>query len=282
MEVCGMGVHQRQKNYAVERPAGTEEYLLLAFHSSTRLMLGQTHCRVEPGTFLLYRPRTPQFFWADGEDYADDWVQFRIDPAETPLLVRLGIPLDQPFALTDVILISAMFRLLHNEYGLRGSNWRLITSLLLQTLLLKIGEVFLADAEQHHVVPTYNARLMALREKIYRTPQEKWTVEAMCREMNISRTHLHRLYTEAFGVTCYNDVLNSKIEYGKDLLTKTALPVHAIAEQCGFENDVSFMRSFKKHTGLTPSQFRARFFRGEDGKQLAAGTAVPAGKDYLP
>ena len=48
------------------------------------------------------------------------------------------------------------------------------------------------------------------------------------------------------------------IEYGKYLLHNTDYTVSRVAEECGYRNDVHFMRQFKEITGSTPSQYRKR------------------------
>lgn len=49
-----------------------------------------------------------------------------------------------------------------------------------------------------------------------------------------------------------------RIAAAKELLTQSAEPIHSICLKVGYE-DVAFFRSlFKRHTGLTPSAYRAR------------------------
>ena len=40
------------------------------------------------------------------------------------------------------------------------------------------------------------------------------------------------------------------------LLLETGLSVAAVAGACGFGDEKYFMRAFKRHVGVTPSQFR--------------------------
>ena len=66
------------------------------------------------------------------------------------------------------------------------------------------------------------------------------------------------LYRQTFGITCINDVIESKIKLACDLLSSTNDTVSSIAAKCGYESDVHFMRQFKKMTGCTPSEYRKK------------------------
>ena len=45
----------------------------------------------------------------------------------------------------------------------------------------------------------------------------------------------------------------------KRLLVETNNSVSLIAEKCGYENDSYFMRQFKSHIGITPSEYRKKY-----------------------
>ncbi|MNC73208.1 HTH-type transcriptional regulator GadW [compost metagenome] len=53
------------------------------------------------------------------------------------------------------------------------------------------------------------------------------------------------------------DVIASRVEHAKYLLTTTDISVKKIAEMCGYASEIHFMRQFKQQLGLTPSQYRA-------------------------
>ena len=47
-----------------------------------------------------------------------------------------------------------------------------------------------------------------------------------------------------------------RIERAKDLLRNTSLRVSEIAAQIGYQNPMYFSSTFKKHTGMTPLEYR--------------------------
>jgi AraC-like DNA-binding protein len=46
------------------------------------------------------------------------------------------------------------------------------------------------------------------------------------------------------------------MQKARDLLITTQLPVYEISSRSGYESELAFTRTFRKHTGITPKQFR--------------------------
>jgi len=83
-------------------------------------------------------------------------------------------------------------------------------------------------------------KLLELRAKIYNNPQEKWTINRMCREMNVSQSYLQHIYKDIFQISCMNDVINARIEQAKFYLLQSVLSISTIGENCGYESEIHF------------------------------------------
>lgn len=126
---------------------------------------------------------------------------------------------------------------------------------------------------QEYMVPFCTAAIHLLAEK-YQKQQHKYLVRAkryietnyadpdlslnlLAEQCKTTTSYLSRLFKESFGIN-FVDYLNQyRIEKAKDLLLTTNKPVKDIALTTGFNSQQNFIRVFKKHTGMTPGQFKS-------------------------
>ena len=119
-------------------------------------------------------------------------------------------------------------------------------------------------SKQSEKASPYYREFVSLRERIYSNPQEDWNIDSMCRDLILSRGYFQKLYTRCFGISFTQDVINSRIELSKRLLSSTDFSIAYIADQSGYSNYVHFMHQFKKNVGITPTEYRRRKRQGED------------------
>lgn len=118
-----------------------------------------------------------------------------------------------------------------------------------------VSELQHAAAASHANSPHWRA-VHELRRLIYSEPEREWNIEACCRQMNMSRSYLQKIYSQTFGNTCAQDIQNAKLHHAKKLLLHTGLTLQDIAVRCGYDYS-HFMRVFKKETGMTPTEYRS-------------------------
>ena len=85
---------------------------------------------------------------------------------------------------------------------------------------------------------------------------ERHTVESLSQIAGLSPTHFSRLFKEAFGTSPIDWLRRERISQAKRRLADTSDDIKEIAEQVGYNDRYFFSKDFKKHTGITPSQFR--------------------------
>ena len=82
-------------------------------------------------------------------------------------------------------------------------------------------------------------------------------VQSIADLVGINRTSLPHLFQEAYGQTPSNYILEKRLRSACHQLRGTTRKVTEVAELCGFENQTSFSRSFHRHVGLSPTDYRA-------------------------
>ena len=91
---------------------------------------------------------------------------------------------------------------------------------------------------------------------IERNLSEPLSLEVVAKECFVSNSWLSRLFKKHMGENISAYILQKRIEMAKDMLSKTELPAHEIAEKVGMYNLPYFYSIFKKDTGMTPKEYR--------------------------
>lgn len=84
---------------------------------------------------------------------------------------------------------------------------------------------------------------------------EKLDLVKIAKTANFSKYHFFRLFKEIYGLTPLDYLTSKRIEASKKLLSGN-LSIIEVAHRVGFDSPTSFSALFKKHTRITPSQFK--------------------------
>ncbi len=82
------------------------------------------------------------------------------------------------------------------------------------------------------------------------------TVSTLADECGLSTSHFAHSFRQTFGESPYRWLVNRRVEMAKDLLIHTTLPLVQIALKCGFSDQTSFNRSFKRVVGASPGAWQ--------------------------
>ena len=93
-----------------------------------------------------------------------------------------------------------------------------------------------------------------LREGYQRPP----SLDELARRHDISARRASVAFRRRFGVSIIEYVHRVRVEHAADLLALDGQSLNEIALDCGFYDQSHLTNVFKKHTGLTPGEFRRR------------------------
>ncbi len=75
---------------------------------------------------------------------------------------------------------------------------------------------------------------------------------------SMSEKHFRRIFFDVYNKTPYLFLQEFRINKAEILLLNTSKSISDIALQCGFSDIYSFSHSFKKHMGISPSEYKSK------------------------
>lgn len=84
-------------------------------------------------------------------------------------------------------------------------------------------------------------------------------LQLLAQHCRISEDHFRHLFKQIYGVSPTQYIAEQKIIYIKNKLLTSEKCIKEISYLSGFHDKNYFSRFFKKHTGLTPSEFRKKY-----------------------
>ena len=99
-------------------------------------------------------------------------------------------------------------------------------------------------------------------EALHRRPAHAWTLDALSRDVGLSRSALAERFTAIVGIPPMQYLANWRMQLAATRLVSGNESVAAVAEQVGYESEAAFSRAFKKSVGMAPSQWRKHRIAG--------------------
>jgi AraC family transcriptional regulator len=89
------------------------------------------------------------------------------------------------------------------------------------------------------------------------------TLQAIAAVIGLSRFHTLRLFKSAYGETPIKRLTRLRMERAQLLLAQDGESVTEVAFRCGYDNPAHFANAFRRHAGMTPTEFRRRQGRSQ-------------------
>jgi transcriptional regulator GlxA family with amidase domain len=98
-----------------------------------------------------------------------------------------------------------------------------------------------------------------LHDWILKNLGEPLTVESLADRVAMSPRNFCRRFAKKTGSTPGNYVAAMRLARARELLESSDMAMEGIAQTCGFVREERFRRTFVRHLGITPSQYRLHF-----------------------
>ena len=177
---------------------------------------------------------------------------FRMDPAKTRLMKRLITECNLTFAVSEYPLRTLPTAPLGGAQMVRHYLEELLICLLraeqsVATSTTSLdGKDSVQDTLAHQICSYLKAHVC-----------ERVTLEQLSRHFHFGKSRLSDIFKRSQNETIIGYHIKLKIEEAKRMLFEQDLPISEIAAQLGFESPEYFSRTFRKHTGMSPTAFKA-------------------------
>jgi len=105
----------------------------------------------------------------------------------------------------------------------------------------------------------YNDIIAKAQEFILKNYADKdISLHTVAREVNVSPNHFSTVFSQETGETFIGYITKVRLEQAKILLKTTQMRTSDIGYEVGYNDTHYFSYVFKKHTGMTPKEFRGR------------------------
>ena len=249
---------EESAGFAVDRPYGLGQFLLVRFHSPMRVRLKQQVLHAEPGNCILFAPDYPQWYCGAQGAFINDWMHIEGEEMRQ-IAAYYGVLLNTILSPQHTRFLPRLFEEIAQERFQCEANWAEAVELMVRQLMLNLGRALQNTAAQFTTAEAEHLpALRELRRLVHEQLVRRWTVGVMAREVGLSPSRFATLYKRFFGVSPVEDLLRARLQRAEDLLTNRSISVGQVAAECGFLSVHYFSHVFHQRTGCAPREYYRR------------------------
>jgi YesN/AraC family two-component response regulator len=123
------------------------------------------------------------------------------------------------------------------------------------------GEAFFTFTENVRQVKEdrFSLTITNCKNYIYNNRYEKLTHDNVANQAELSHSYLSILFKKEVGISVTDYIQQVKIDEAKNLIEYTNTPLSEIGSLLNFSDQSYFTKVFKKHTGITPKQYKEKY-----------------------
>ncbi|WP_240653223.1 AraC family transcriptional regulator [Sphingomonas crocodyli] len=185
--------------------------------------------------------------------------RLRIDwPASIPPLRMLpGVMLGTRAYRTDPAAAANASRALHHTSREQGASISL-TRYAELLLVRELRNFFIAHPGLLNPGDADAASVAQAMEAVRSDPGRPWSVERLARHVGMSRSGFAAKFRAIRGETPMDSVARLRMDLAARLLGEGRMKAKEIAARVGYSSDAAFVRSFTRHFGLSPTNYRKK------------------------
>jgi AraC family transcriptional regulator of arabinose operon len=251
LAIHGLGAREWMPPSIIDRPHGTGDYLLMAFHHEVVLSDSPTAQRHPRGTFIVWTPKHAQYYGNRERPWLHSWLHCA-GKAFSQRLEAAGLPVNTPISGFDPALFEHALYDLYRELQEGIDPDEAIALDLLQILLRRVSRIAGGAPAMTQVPPPF----LALKRYLEDNFPDRMTLAGLARRIPCSVPHLSSEFKRYFGLAPIEYIIKLRLHCARMLLADRSQTVGAVARSVGYDDINQFSRLFRKHYGVSPRAIR--------------------------
>ncbi len=238
---CNMGLFDTQSEWIHPTVTVSTHELILVVEGVVNIREGETEYSLKKGDMLLLSPDVEHggtaastthtaFYWLHFS--TSDITKFGINKKSSPSMARAER------TMKDIM-----------QCQLRSESH--VAELILARFLFECATTVERRGKAAYEIDEY----------IRANSQRKLTVSDIACRFGFASDHVSRILRTEFGRSAKELIVEKRLAYVENQLLNTNDSVKSVALRCGFDDENAFVKFFKYHEHITPTEFRNEYFR---------------------
>lgn len=178
-----------------------------------------------------------------------------LDTIRTPRLLSLNLEMRY------IDQLMPLFLALEQESKTPAGGQVAAGTSLLLALMVQVHRISqLSNSENtpaHYSISRKAQKIEKFRTLLNRQFRTQHSLQTYAEQVGVSLGQLSRLCREVLGKSSLQVMNDRLIQEAQRELVYSSVPIKQLASELGFEDDAYFSRFFRKHTGVSPKDYRA-------------------------
>ncbi|WP_303691360.1 AraC family transcriptional regulator [Megamonas hypermegale] len=253
MYLTDIGYFPKAEHHYRERKEGVDQYIFFYCTEGKGVISvdNKEYILQKNEAFCIPRNKGHFYYACDENPWSILWVHIKGEdtkyfPLDECRIIHFSTEasINRMFFLFDLL-----FRVLDVSYYSLG-NFIYIS----QVLNLIMGETYCREKPKS--VSSENRQVTYIVRFMYKNLDKNLTLKQILDEFKCSKSHLNDIFQKATQHSPMDFYINLKVQEACKLLRSTDLLIYEVAERLGYKDQYYFSRTFKKITGMSPSDYR--------------------------
>lgn len=252
----------KPEKYVIGQSMCMEDYHFIIFHSKPpKAIINGNIYSFKKGSLISLEPGTSITVLVNEKNNTCKYISIS---AKKDFMDRLGL---ESFGVEK--LKFEKFENQYNNYLLDAINsfeheifvYGNAPALMLQSLEIQLGILLIRNSladnifldDRNELYDDYIKKSIVYMHKYY---SGNITIDDICGEIYLSPSHFKRAFKNKTGNTPYQFLTEIRVDKAKEMLKNKERTIREVARLCGFVNSGNLSAVFKKHIGISPSEYR--------------------------